>query len=159
MKKLLCILSALAIALSLAVPAAAENIDLTALSWEELLELKEKITLEQMSRDEWQEVEVQQGVYVVGEDIPAGKWTIKSFGNGRWSNIAIGSKLSENGNGLDIWENYTSYYIYNPDHRNFEEGDCTEVTITLQEGYYVEIENYGNPVLFCTPTGNSFGFK
>lgn len=158
MKKLLCILSALAIALSLAAPAAAENIDLTALSWEELLELKEKITLEQMSRNEWQEVEVPQGVYVVGEDIPAGKWTVRcSYGNS--VTISWGQYLDDDGHGIDYFRGINdAQNIKNVNGRLYQEGDATEYTFDAIDGYYVVI-NYSSAT-FTPFTGKpDLGFK
>lgn len=158
MKKLLCILSALAIALSLAAPAAAENIDLTALSWEELLDLKEKITLEQMSRDEWQEVEVPQGVYVVGEDIPAGKWTVRcSYGNS--VTISWGQYLDDDGHGIDYFRGINdAQNIKNVNGRLYQEGDATEYTFDAIDGYYVVI-NYSSAT-FTPFTGKpDLGFK
>ena len=159
MKKLLCTLLSLVLLCCLTLPVYAEEIDLSVLTWDELLDLKAQITMEQLTRDEWQEVDVPQGVYKVGEDIPAGKWTIKSIGSRRWCNIEIGDKLADNGNELDMWGNNVSYYIYNPEHPNFEIGDCTETVVTLRDGYYVEIDNYGNHALFCTYTGKNLGFK
>ena len=42
----------------------------------ELIELRSQIQLAMWKSEEWQEVEVPQGVYRIGVDIPAGKWTI-----------------------------------------------------------------------------------
>lgn len=158
MKKLLCILSVLAIALSLAAPAAAENIDLTDLSWEELLELKEKITLEQMSRDEWQEVEVPQGVYVVGEDIPAGKWTVRcSYGNS--VTISWGQYLDDDGHGIDYFRGINdAQNIKNVNGRLYQEGDATEYTFDAIDGYYVVI-NYSSATFTPFAGKPDLGFK
>lgn len=157
MKKLLCILSALAIALSLAVPAAAENIDLTALSWEELLELKEKITLEQMSRDEWQEVEVPQGVYVVGEDIPAGKWTVRCKTGSRLR-LAWSKALDESGHDIDFYVVHDIAHLTNPEYEYYKAGDDVEYTFEAIEGYYIVIEDA--PATFTPFAGKpDLGFK
>ena len=157
MKKLLCILSALAIALSLAAPAAAENIDLTALTWDELLDLKARITMEQLARDEWQEVEVPQGVYVVGEDIPAGKWTIRCK-VGNYLRFAWGESLDESGHDIDFYVVHDIAHLTNPEYKYYESGDDVEYTFDAVEGYYIVIEDA--PATFTPFTGNpDFGFK
>lgn len=75
MKKLVSFLLAVTIALAVAV-SCAESIDLSSLSYDELIELSSKITMEIMSRPDFKAVKVPPGAYTVGKDIPAGKWTI-----------------------------------------------------------------------------------
>lgn len=157
MKKLLCILSALAIALSLAAPAAAENIDLTALSWDELLELKARITMEQLTRDEWQEVEVPQGVYVVGEDIPAGKWTVRCKTGSRLR-LAWSKALDESGHDIDFYVVHDIAHLTNPAYEYYKAGDDVEYTFEAIEGYYIVIEDA--PATFTPFAGKpDLGFK
>ncbi len=66
MRKLFAVLCAVALLAALAVPAIAEDIDLSALSWSERLALREQLS----DRNEWQPVEVPEGVWVVGKEIP-----------------------------------------------------------------------------------------
>lgn len=54
--------------------ASAEN--LTDLTFDELLILQRTLTAEIMSRPEWKEVEIPTGFWIVGEDIPAGTYTM-----------------------------------------------------------------------------------
>ena len=56
--------------------AAADGI--SGLTFEQLLVLRQEITAEIMSRPEWKEVEVPAGTWVIGEDIPAGVYSIKN---------------------------------------------------------------------------------
>ena len=56
-----------------------EVFDLSSLSFDELKALEKQIIKEMISRPEYKEVTVPLGVYKVGEDIPAGKWTITGF--------------------------------------------------------------------------------
>lgn len=158
MKKLSVIVLILALALLLAVPAAATGIDLSALSWDELIALKAEIGKEQMSRDEWQEVEVPQGVWVVGEDIPAGKWTVRCT-TGRATMVSWGEKLTENGEDIESW-GYLSGWgtAYNPDARSYDDGDPTEYTFEAQNGHYIVIEY--SSATFSPYTGKpDLGFK
>ena len=147
MKKLLSILFALAITMSLGTSVFAESIDLSALSWEELLDLKAAITLEQFSRDEWQEVEVPHGVYKFGEDIPAGKWTI-TCKTGRCCYIEYGDTLEPHGQSLDWRAVYDDVYLYRDSERD---GERTEYTLDAKEGYYIVIDRA--PATFTPLTG------
>lgn len=157
MKKLRMIAMILVLSLLLAAPAAATGIDLSALSWDELIALKAEIGKEQMSRDEWQEVEVPEGVYVVGEDIPAGKWTVKCK-TGYLSRITWGEKLGENGQSIVYRGVYAAETVYNPDHESYDEGDRTEYTFEVKDGYYIVIE-YASAT-FSPYTGKpDLGFK
>ena len=74
MKRILSVL--LALCLVLMASAALGEVDLTAMSRDELLVLEEQIIKELTSRPDYKEVTVPPGVYEVGVDIPAGKWTI-----------------------------------------------------------------------------------
>lgn len=77
MKKLLCL--ALAALLLLPVMAIAET-DLTSMSFEELVALQKSVVKEIMSRPEWKEVEVPNGNWKVGEDIPEGRYSVSCSG-------------------------------------------------------------------------------
>lgn len=69
MKKLLILL----LAFGMLFPAAlADGIDLSAMSFDELMELRQSLMLEIMSRPEWEETTLEAGTYYIGQDIPAG---------------------------------------------------------------------------------------
>lgn len=72
--------------------ATAESIDLTALTFEELIALRQEIDLLIFSSDEYKEVAVPAGDYVVGEDIPAGTYSLDSEGYGMISVYSDASK-------------------------------------------------------------------
>ena len=74
MKKLIIVFLSVCMAISCAY---SESIDLSGLSYDELVALKDRIDLAIWNSQEWQEVEVPQGLYVVGKDIPSGTWTKK----------------------------------------------------------------------------------
>lgn len=56
--------------------AVSDGIDLSAMSFDELLALRQQVNMAIWQSDGWQAVEVPAGMYQVGVDIPAGKWTI-----------------------------------------------------------------------------------
>lgn len=58
-----------------------KNTDISSLSFDELISLRQQIDMAIWASDGWQEVEVPSGVYIVGEDIPAGRWTINISDN------------------------------------------------------------------------------
>ncbi len=158
MRKIFAVLCAIALLAALAVPVVAEGIDLSALSWDELLELREQLNLEMCSRDEWQSVEVPQGVWVVGEDIPAGKWTV-TCETGSYGRIAWGVSLDKSGTDIDFFSQpMDSESIYNPEGRLYEEGRLTTYTFEAIEGHYVVISS--SSLTFTTYTGKpDLGFK
>ena len=50
--------------------------DLSTLTFDELMALREQCQLEIMKRPEWKEVKVPQGIWEIGVDIPEGNYTI-----------------------------------------------------------------------------------
>ena len=81
MKRILTVI----LALVLLCPSALADVDLTGMSFDELVALRDRIDLAIFSSAEWQQVEVPAGVWTIGEDIPEGHWTItlayESLGN------------------------------------------------------------------------------
>lgn len=139
--------------------AVSEEIDLSNLSYNDLSVLRARCQEEMMTRDEWQEVEVPQGVYVVGKDIPEGKWTL-CCKTGYMSVVSFGDTLDAAGQML-IWSlggRYACENVYNRSYRNYREGNRSEWTIDLINGDYFIVT--ADPVTF-TPgdTVRSFTFK
>lgn len=156
MKRALLLLLAL---LFLAGNATATTIDLSGMSYQELVALKDQINIAMWKSQEWQEVTVPQGVWLVGVDIPAGHWTIKA--KVKQSYIKIGTVLDVTKKDIDIWASDFFYNesIYSPEYRYYEAGrDKIEIDLELQNGTYIVIE-YGD-VIFTPYTGKpNLGFK
>lgn len=160
-------IAALALALALLIPACfAEGIDLSALSFEELAALRNRIQLEMMARDEWQEVTVPAGLWEVGVDIPAGTWLVKcadewrnnysmrlckiSWGRGRPFNEDIGQWVD--GRKGDT-------RLFNPDAKEYD-GGTVEIIVRVEEGDYIFIDADHNKAVFMPYTGKqNLGFK
>lgn len=154
MKKTICILLLLVCMTSFA---AADSIDLSGMSFEELIALKEQINLAIWSCQEWQEVTVPEGIYIVGQDIPEGTWTIRAATD-HFTVIKFGDTLEPNG----IEVAYSKYYgkgeAYSKNSRLYIESDPLEFTFTAKKGDYVQVE-YA-PALFTPFTGKpDLGFK
>ena len=155
MKRTLCIILAFALVLSLA-PAAFAEWDLSGLSFDDLVALRDQIDLAIWSSAEWQEVTVPQGLYKVGADIPAGKWTIRAP-SGEANSVKIGSQLDDNGTDVNFrgdsrmicGENYTGWTV---------SGACDSWTVELRDDQYVCIKN-GSAVFTPYAGKPSLGFK
>lgn len=161
MKKLFVLL----LALLMIGTAVAEGIDLSGMSYDDLITLRDQIDLAIWNSEEWQEVTVPQGRWVVGEDIPAGTWTIKCAQvnndsiSGRLAQIEWGESIEDDGDisykGRHGYEN-----IYNPDSTYYESGDITEVTIEFQDGDILDVDTSYAAVVFTPYAGKpSLGFK
>ena len=154
MKKVITILITLALILSLSVSALAE-FDLSGLSFEELVALKDQINLAIWNSKEWQEVTVPQGVWEVGADIPAGKWTI-SAADGAISAVTIGKELRDNGQDV---KPTASAALVSPSNVVYKQ-DSSRLTwdVELVDGDYIKIST--GSVVFTPYAGKpSLGFK
>ena len=158
MKRFICIL----LIIILTVPyALSESIDLSNLTFNELVALKERINLAIWNCDEWQEVEVPQGVYIVGENIPAGTWTVKcKYSNDSYLRFAWGDKLDESGQHITYVGSKKAdiVSIYTTATRNYEDGKLLEYTFTCEDGDYIVIE-YNNAVFSPYHGKQDLGFK
>lgn len=143
MKKLLSLLTVLILVFTLS--AAAADLDLASMSREELLALEQQIIKELTSRDDYKEVIVPVGVYKVGEDIPAGKWTIS--GKDYAGNIVWGKALDQYKVEIPYADRIADFSYWGPE-------DST--TWELVEGTYIVIDI--SPVKFSTPMPTSLGF-
>lgn len=73
------------------------EVDLSTMSVDELIALNKAVVMELMSRKDFKEVTVPAGEYKVGEDIPAGIYTVKVKAN-QFASLNV----------LDSKKNYTS---------------------------------------------------
>ena len=118
------------------------EVDLSSMTFDELIALKDKINLAIWNSQEWQEVTVPQGVWKIGEDIPEGHWAIKCANSGSSTFVIVGYAISEDGKnvdrsteeGKDIW-----YWeeVYGEDGY----GDLKEWDYEFKEGMYVQIDH------------------
>ena len=74
MKKLICML----LVMCLLPVVGLCDVDLSSMSYDELVTLSQQITVEIMSRPEWKEVSVPTGTWEIGTDIPAGMYSIRT---------------------------------------------------------------------------------
>lgn len=98
--------------------------DFSAYSFEELKQLQTELNLALWASEGWQKVTVPPGIYVVGEDIPEGRWTIKRAAN-KYTYLRIYSDMQ---NGVP-----TNRLHYSHLEDSF--------TVHLISGQYVEIDS------------------
>lgn len=131
MKKLL---SLIIVSLLIFTSAYAE-VNLSDFSFEELLELQKQVNSEIISRPEWKEVKVPSGTWIVGEDIPAGFYSISPKELGAYLRIRDAKGKIAISGGIRHDEDLIAKY-------------------ELKEGYTVEIED---GALYFAPA-QSLGF-
>ena len=134
----------------------AAEIDLSGLSFAELLELQQRVIMAMWETDEWQEVTVPAGAYEIGKDIPAGHWTITPV-DGQTARVCWGSKLDSSGTEIDYSDTLALEHITSPTDSYAKYNDVASVSWKLTDGSYLVIENAS--VVFTPFTGHSLGFK
>ena len=162
MKKLFALTLVLALLSSVSL---AESIDLSSLSFSDLAALRDRCQMEMMSREEWQEVTVPQGLWEVGAQIPAGTWIVRCADQGR-SDYLLRECSIRWGTGRPGKNFYWTYQtekgsvdIYNPNNEDYS-GQVTEFVLTLEAGDFIYIVPQYNAAVFIPYTGGpSLGFK
>lgn len=157
MKKILVIIIAV---LCIACAAAAEDIDISGLSFDQLVALKERINLALFESDEWQEVVVPQGIWKVGKDIPAGKWTITAVQtNDGMTYIQYGGALNEKDE-IEYSKQRGYVWIKSKNHLRIKNEDIFEYSLELYDGDYFIVDTSYGPAVFHPYTDEpSFSFK
>ena len=133
--------------------------DISSLSYDELVELKDSINLAIWNSQEWQEVTVPMGVWTVGEDIPVGHWSISLSPDtsSKWASITYCDLLDASGTdagnrfSCDI---YAYLNVASPDNDNYPQ----IIDIDCKPGTYIII-GHAN-VVFTPYSGKpDLGFK
>jgi hypothetical protein len=116
-------------------PAIGEQFDLSGLSFEQLVSLRDQINLAIWNCQEWQEVSVPAGVWVIGQDIPAGHWTIRPASK-VYTNVAYCDRLDKYGkrpgSGWLGWNGTLAA----EDHHESTANERHEVDLIMEEGMY-----------------------
>lgn len=138
-----------------------DETNLSAMSYSNLIDLKNKINLAIWNSAEWQEVTVPMGTWKVGEDIPAGHWTVKCHPDTWATRISWGDHLDDNGESISYWGRYSiGNTVHNPNNETFDPIKMVdEYSFVVQDGDYIEI-TYG-AAIFMPYVGKNvnFGFK
>ncbi len=144
----------LVLALILICSFAVAEVDLTGMTFDELIELRQKVDAAIFASDGWQEVSVPAGIYKIGEDIPAGKWVVTPA-KGSTAFIDLGKSIDDNG--MEIADGFYNETITSESDSYAAYNNVREVTLDLQDGTYIEIDN--SNVIFTPFKGHNLGFK
>lgn len=144
----------LVLALILICSFAVAEVDLTGMTFDELIELRQKVDAAIFASDGWQEVSVPAGIYKIGEDIPAGKWVVTPA-KGSTAFIDLGKSIDDNG--MEIADDFYDETITSESDSYAAYNNVREVTLDLQDGTYIEIDN--SNVIFTPFKGHNLGFK
>lgn len=139
MKKLIAFALVVVMAFSLSIAFA--EINLKELSYDELIDIQKTLLAEIMSRPEWKSVEVPQGHWRVGEDIPAGTYSIRATEKSSAYLRVWGAEYED-------WQT-NGGLIFNDTIRKGE----TIGKIELKEGWLIDIDD---TVYFEPPKGLGF---
>ena len=118
---------------------AQSEVDLSGMTFDELIALQQQVNEALWASDGWQEGEVPSGYYEVGVDIPAGRWTVTGD---EYIFVKIYRSMADLTKGRD-WTN------------SFGGDAGSTVVLNLVDGQAVEVVY--NPVIF--KPGVSLGFK
>lgn len=158
MKRLLSLILCL-MALVFPVCSSADLPDISSLSYEELVSLRDSINLAMWNSQEWQEVTVPIGVWTVGEDIPVGHWSISLSPDtsSKWASIQycdlLDSSGTDAGNMYDC-KIYAYLNVASPDNDKYPQ----KIDIDCKPGTYIIIEHAN--VVFTPYSGKpDLGFK
>ena len=153
MKKLITLLLILAMLLPAAV--LADLPDISGLSFDELVQLKEQINLAMWNSQEWQEVTVPAGTWKVGEDIPVGHWAISIVGHGL-TTVWYCEQVDELGEPVCWGAKYTYKRVASEDFKSSETYP-TVIDYDAADGWYLYFDK---AVIFTPYTGKpDLGFK
>ena len=154
MKKVILAIVILMLAVQPAI--AASGVDISGLSFDELLALKQEINLAIWASDEWQEVTVPAGVYQIGKDIPAGKWTIRPV-DGKTARVHWGSELDESKTEIASGKKYNHEQITSPTDSYAKYNNIESVSWDLLDGSFIVVKD--SAVVFSPFAGLDLGFK
>lgn len=154
MKRLFVLLLA---AIFLSGSAAADPVDLSGMSFDDLVALRDQLNLAIWNSQEWQEVTVPAGLWIVGQDIPAGHWSIHVAGSCDIILVSYFDKLDDAGLSVGPGSYLFSQTIATPGLSGFGEVNAETVDIDMQEGWF--FKNAG-AVIFSPYTGKpDLGFR
>ena len=157
MKRIIAILLTLLLVLP---TLALADVDLSAMSYDELVALKDQLNKAIWESKEWQEVTVPQGLYEVGADIPEGHWTIAAA-DGQSISVSWGTQLNETKTNVDVtWDEgfYEYESLVSKTYSNYQASERTEVDFDLKAGQYVVVD-YGQAVFTPYKGKPELGFK
>lgn len=114
---------------------------LEGLSYDQLVSYRDALNLAIWNSQEWQEVKVPAGIWVIGEDIPAGHWTV-SAPDGESIHIAYGDELNSTGRSINtLWTDVGMFAnLYGQGHYSHNDDNDHYLNIDMKKGYYFSVD-------------------
>lgn len=136
--------------------AAADPVDLSGMSFDDLVALRDQLNLAIWNSQEWQEVTVPAGVWIIGQDIPAGHWTVQPL-PGDYVNVTYFDRLDEYGKSVGIgWRGWGGTLTARGE-GDITFGEPTQVDLEMEEGMFFKCSH---SVIFTPYAGKpDLGFK
>ena len=154
MKRFFCILFAL---IMLPIISFADLPDLSGLSYDELVQLRDQINLAMWNSEEWQEVTVPPGLWKIGEDIPAGHWSIRLGVKHGYTYVWYFEQPDEFGRPFARMTKYVNQSLATEDFHAFNEEYIHETDFDMKDGWYFYCES---TTIFTPYSGKpDLGFK
>jgi hypothetical protein len=119
----------------------AEIPDISSLSFDDLVLLRDRIDFAIWNSEEWQEVTVPPGVYEIGVDIPAGHWSVcPAKGCGPYY-IIYASATKDQGHDVDLLAGfYILECVCDPDAPYYSAEYKTSTDIDMAPGFFVRLD-------------------
>lgn len=137
--------------------AAADPVDLSGMSFDELVALRDQLNLAIWNSQEWQEVTVPEGIWVIGQDIPAGHWSIRVAAEKDYFYISCFDALNELEKRPASGARLVQQEIASPGYSAFGEITPESADLILEDGWFFKC---GGSVIFTPYTGKpDLGFK
>ena len=144
MKRLICLFFALIVC---PVFSLADLPDISGLSFDELVQLQDQINLAMWNSQEWQEVTVPPGTWKIGEDIPAGHWSIRLGVSHGYTTLWYFEQPDEFNKPFARLTKYTNSSIATEDWHAFDKEYIHEVDFDMVDGWYF----YNDLTVIFTP--------
>jgi len=139
MKKLITVFLILALLIPFA--AFADLPDISHLSFNELVELRDQIDIAIWNSQEWQEVTVPPGVYEIGVDIPAGHWSVRPFEGCGPAYVIYASGVQDQGHDVDLFAgDYIMECLCDPSSELYSAEYKTTTSIIMEAGHFVRLD-------------------
>ena len=137
MKKFLALVSLLSL---LAVPVLAE-VDLSGMSYDELVALKDQLNLAMWNSKRWEEVVVSQGLWEIGKDIPAGHYTVKPL-SGDICTVTYGDTINADSASVIYSDSiYRTESLCDASAASYKKGNLEFTDIDAKEGCYIMVDD------------------
>lgn len=137
--------------------AAADPVDLSGMSFDELVALRDQLNLAIWNSQEWREVTVPAGVWIVGQDIPAGHWSIRVAAKKDFFYVSCFDALNEIEQRPASGARLVQQKIASPGYSAFGEINPESADLILEDGWFFKC---GGSVIFTPYTGKpDLGFE